>query len=281
MSLWVLPGSQEHAEPALAGTDRAPGDQPSYLLFESLKGSLTGTPCLLFFKCPLWRPGPCHKLEDDPLPHPARSGKEGMVWGCIPQCLLQWLRKMKELFLEHLRVFIWKVSCSVLPGGAELDRACADLIVTQDIGVRGWLWTSSIASGCERPSERRTGQYDVSVFGGGSGEWVDVYIADSYVSREKVWRWIHTSGRLVEEAAQRTFSSSLPFCTMAEDAMRTIIQATDAPCSCVMHKSWHGNLPCACQNLSLAAFALTSQSHRVSAWHLQMFKSSNQINTTS
>lgn len=79
-------------------------------------------------------------------------------------------------------------------------------------------------------------------------------------------RHICTSSWLVEGLAQRIFRSSLPFCTTSEDAIHTVIQATDVPYSCVMHKPWHGNPPCACQNLTLTVFTQTPFHYSLNTW---------------
>ena len=52
---------------------------------------------------------------------------------------------------------------------------------------------SSITFGCKRPSKRCIGQYNVSIFGGGSGEWVDVSSL-ILTSAEKIWAWVCNQG---------------------------------------------------------------------------------------
>ena len=80
----------------------------------------------------------------------------------------------------------------------------------------------SIASGCKRPSERCIGQYNDSICGGASGEWVDV-CSQILKSAKKIWAWVCTNGWLVEDLAQTILRLSLHIAQLLKDTIRTVV----------------------------------------------------------
>ena len=141
-------------------------------------------------------------------------------------CLLRWWRKILKIYLEQLWVYIWNISDSEEPKGAELDGVCADLTLWHKNWGVCFTRMSSITFDTKdllRDALGSTMSASLEVVVG-SGL---MYLVWFLHLQRRFGRGSATKGWLVEDLSQRIFKSVCHIAQLLKDTIHTVVSVTD------------------------------------------------------